>query len=72
MLPVMLPIQLSANICSLNPLVDRCAMVVRLDYTEEGDLKDVGYAAAVIKSKTGRFKAIDMRKSSANSVKMTM
>jgi ribonuclease R len=47
----MLPIQLSANICSLNPLVDRCAMVVRLDYTEDGDLHDVGYAAAVIKSK---------------------
>jgi ribonuclease R len=47
----MLPIQLSANICSLNPLVDRCAMVVRLDYTSEGELHDVGYAAAVIKSK---------------------
>ncbi len=47
----MLPIQLSANICSLNPLVDRCAMVVRLDYTDEGELHDVGYAAAVIKSK---------------------
>ena len=29
----MLPHQLSAGICSLNPLVDRCAMVVRLDYT---------------------------------------
>jgi len=47
----MLPIQLSANICSLNPLVDRCAMVVRLDFTEEGELHDIGYAAAVIKSK---------------------
>ena len=47
----MLPIQLSANICSLNPLVDRCAMVVRLDYTPDGELHDVGYAAAVIKSK---------------------
>jgi ribonuclease R len=47
----MLPIQLSANICSLNPLVDRCAMVVRLDYQEDGELIDVGYAAAVIKSK---------------------
>jgi len=47
----MLPHQLSANICSLNPLVDRCAMVVRLDYTEDGELFDVGYAAAVIKSK---------------------
>jgi ribonuclease R len=47
----MLPHQLSAGICSLNPLVDRCAMVVRLDYTDEADLADVGYAAAVIRSK---------------------
>lgn len=47
----MLPKQLSAGICSLNPLVDRCAMVVRLDYTDDGELEDVGYAAAVIKSK---------------------
>jgi ribonuclease R len=47
----MLPKELSAGICSLNPLVDRCAMVVRLDYTEHGDLVDVGYAAAAIRSK---------------------
>jgi len=47
----MLPHQLSAGICSLNPLVDRCAMVVRLDYTDDADLADVGYAAAVIRSK---------------------
>ena len=47
----MLPHQLSAGICSLNPLVDRCAMVVRLDYHDDGSLADVGYAAAVIKSK---------------------
>src|SRR6185503_6930792 len=47
----MLPHQLSAGICSLNPLVDRCAMVVRLDYNEEAELVDVGYAAAVINSK---------------------
>ena len=47
----MLPHQLSAGICSLNPLVDRCAMVVRLDYTDEGEVVDVGYAAAVIRSK---------------------
>jgi ribonuclease R len=47
----MLPHQLSAGICSLNPLVDRCAMVVRLDYTEDADLVDVGHAAAVINSK---------------------
>ena len=47
----MLPKQLSASICSLNPLVDRCAMVVRLDYTDDGDIVDVGYAAAAIRSK---------------------
>ena len=47
----MLPHQLSAGICSLNPMVDRCAMVVRLDYSDDAELVDVGYAAAVIKSK---------------------
>ncbi|HEY6179392.1 MAG TPA: ribonuclease R, partial [Kofleriaceae bacterium] len=47
----MLPHQLSAGICSLNPLVDRCAMVVRLDYNQDAELVDVGYAAAVIRSK---------------------
>jgi len=47
----MLPKELSAGICSLNPLVDRCAMVVRLDYQHDGTLVDVGYAAAAIKSK---------------------
>jgi ribonuclease R len=47
----MLPHQLSAGICSLNPLVDRCAMVARLDYSEDGELVDVGHAAAVICSK---------------------
>ncbi len=47
----MLPQQLSAQICSLNPQVDRCAMVVRLDYTPEGDVENIGYAAAVIRSK---------------------
>ncbi|MBA3501221.1 MAG: ribonuclease R, partial [Deltaproteobacteria bacterium] len=47
----MLPQQLSAGICSLNPLVERCAMVVRLDYNDAAELVDVAYAAAVIKSK---------------------
>ena len=47
----MLPHQLSAGICSLNPNVDRCAMTVRLDYTDDGDLVDTSYAAAVIRSK---------------------
>jgi len=53
----MLPHELSSNICSLLPQVDRCAMVVRLDFTggggegEEVELADIGYAAAVIRSK---------------------
>ena len=47
----MLPHQLSANICSLNPNVDRCAMVVRLDYSNDAELLDVAYSAAVIRSK---------------------
>ncbi|HEY5944683.1 MAG TPA: VacB/RNase II family 3'-5' exoribonuclease, partial [Kofleriaceae bacterium] len=47
----MLPKELSAGICSLNPLVDRCAMVVRLDYMDNGDIVDIGYAAAAIRSK---------------------
>ncbi|MDB4957277.1 MAG: pacI [Myxococcales bacterium] len=47
----MLPFQLSGGICSLNPMVDRCAMVVRLDYNENADLHDVSYSAAVIRSK---------------------
>ncbi|HTL37863.1 MAG TPA: ribonuclease R [Kofleriaceae bacterium] len=47
----MLPKELSAGICSLNPLVDRCAMVVRLDYTDDGDVVDTAYMAAAIRSK---------------------
>jgi ribonuclease R len=47
----MLPHQLSGGICSLNPLVDRCAMVVRLDFRDDGELVDTGYAAAAIRSK---------------------
>ncbi len=46
----MLPIQLSAGICSLNPDLDRCAMVVRLDYDGDGALIDTSFAAAVIRS----------------------
>ena len=47
----MLPHQLSSNICSLLPNVDRCAMVVRLDYTAAGEVLDVAHMAAVIRSK---------------------
>lgn len=46
----MLPMKISAGICSLNPHVDRCAMVVRMDYDAESRLKDTGFAAAVIQS----------------------
>ncbi len=46
----MLPFELSSGICSLNPEVDRCAMVVRLDFDDEARIVDRGYAAAVIRS----------------------
>jgi ribonuclease R len=46
----MLPHELSSGICSLNPDVDRCAMVVRLDYDAAANLRDTAYAAAVIRS----------------------
>ncbi|MEZ4402063.1 MAG: VacB/RNase II family 3'-5' exoribonuclease [Kofleriaceae bacterium] len=46
----MLPHQLSSNICSLLPDVDRCAMVVRLDYDREARLVGETHAAAVIRS----------------------
>ncbi len=46
----MLPHELSSGICSLLPDVDRCAMVVRLDYDARATLIDTAYAAAVIRS----------------------
>jgi ribonuclease R len=46
----MLPFPLSSGICSLNPEVDRCAMVVRLDFSRRGRIVDTGFAAAVIRS----------------------
>ena len=46
----MLPHKLSAGICSLNPDVDRCAMVVRLDYRADGTRTNIGFSAAVIRS----------------------
>jgi ribonuclease R len=46
----MLPAELSSGICSLNPEVDRCAMVVRIDVTSEGVQVDKGFCAAVIRS----------------------
>ncbi|MCA9677160.1 MAG: VacB/RNase II family 3'-5' exoribonuclease, partial [Myxococcales bacterium] len=47
----MLPMELSSGICSLNANVDRCAMVVRLDYADDGTLVSRGFSAAVIHSK---------------------
>jgi len=46
----MLPHQLSSIICSLLPDVDRCAMVVRLDYDRDANLIAESHAAAVIRS----------------------
>jgi ribonuclease R len=46
----MLPFPLSAGICSLNPEVDRCAMVVRLDLSRDGRIIERDFAAAVIRS----------------------
>lgn len=46
----MLPFALSAGICSLNPHVDRLAMVVRLDFDRRAKIRDVDLAAAVIRS----------------------
>jgi ribonuclease R len=47
----MLPLELSSGICSLNPNVDRCAMVVRLDYDAAGVLRETGFCAGVIRSR---------------------
>lgn len=47
----MLPMQLSSGICSLNPDVERCAMVVKLEFDGQNHLVETDYAAAVIKSK---------------------
>jgi ribonuclease R len=47
----MLPHQLSSGICSLNPEVDRCAMVARMEIDPAGDVHDEYFCAAVIKSK---------------------
>ncbi len=50
MLP-MLPTRLASGICSLNPGVDRLAMVVRLDFDEAGTLRGKSFAASVIRSR---------------------
>lgn len=47
----MLPLPLSAGICSLVPKKERCAMVVSFDVDSGGTMSGVEVAAAVIKSK---------------------
>ena len=47
----MLPKELSAGICSLNPDVDRMAMVVRLEVDERGGVSQPYFCAAVIRSR---------------------
>ncbi|MFH0903333.1 MAG: ribonuclease R [Pseudomonadota bacterium] len=47
----MLPVELSSGVCSLNPEVDRCALVARIDLDEAGKLRDSSLAAAVIRSR---------------------
>ncbi len=47
----MLPLPLSANICSLVPKKERCAMVVSFDLDPSGRMGEAEVAAAVIRSK---------------------
>ncbi len=47
----MLPHELSSEICSLNPDVDRLAMVVRLEVDAKGGISDPYFCAAIIRSK---------------------
>ena len=47
----MLPKELSSGICSLNPEVDRCAMVVRLDLDAGGQVQETAFVTAVIRSR---------------------
>jgi len=47
----MLPRQLSSGICSLNPEVDRLAMVARMEIDQHGGVSDEYFCAAVIRSR---------------------
>jgi ribonuclease R len=47
----MLPAELSSGICSLNPGVDRLAMVVRIDLRSDAHVLDTQFMAAVIRSR---------------------
>lgn len=46
----MFPEKLSNNLCSLNPHVDRLAMVVEIDYTPKGKVRSKKFYEAVIRS----------------------
>jgi len=46
----MFPEKLSNNLCSLNPQVERLAMVVELDFNQYGDILKKNFYEAVIKS----------------------
>lgn len=46
----MFPKKLSNHLCSLNPGVDRLAMVVEIDYTPKGKVRNKKFYEAVIKS----------------------
>jgi len=46
----MLPPELSTGICSLNPLVERLAVIVTMEFDRNGRLKATGFARGVIKS----------------------
>lgn len=46
----MFPEKLSNNLCSLNPHVDRLAMVVEIDYTPKGKVRNKKFYEAVIRS----------------------
>ncbi len=46
----MFPEKLSNHLCSLNPLVERLAMVVEMDFNNSGELVDRKFYEAVIKS----------------------
>jgi ribonuclease R len=47
----MLPKELSSGICSLNPEVDRLAMVARMEVDQNGGVSDEYFCAAVIRSR---------------------
>jgi ribonuclease R len=47
----MLPRELSSGICSLNPELDRLAMVARLEIDAQGGVSDEYFCAAVIRSR---------------------